>query len=192
MHCSLPLRQLSELSYLLQCFNLFICHLENLPICQFAKLLRKTSANYFGKLRKTTSEKYSRKLLRPKSCDENSSDRKLWGSGECSFIVCPSPPSPPFQIKLGGPITLNCSGIKKQNNYLNPLLSAFCKFQCESVKLLPISYVRCSKFELFTFFVYIQPRVIFIRKVAISKPLNDLSLHVVHSPAYGCPLSLER
>ena len=49
--------------------------------------------------------------------------------------------------------------------------SAFCKFQCESVKLLPISYVRCSKFELFQFTFNV---VIFIRKVAISEHLNDL------------------
>ena len=34
---------------------------------------------------------------------------------------------------------------------LLPLPSAFCKFQCDSVKLLPISYVRCSMFELFQF-----------------------------------------
>ena len=118
MHCSLPLRQLSELSYLLQCFNLFICHLASLPIRHFGKLLRKTSANYFGKLRKTTSgnfgklrktsEKYRRKLLRPKSRDENSSDRSLWKVFLNLFCQHPVP----LQIKLGWPITVNCSGIK--------------------------------------------------------------------------------
>ena len=134
MHCSLPLRQLSELSYLLQCFNLFICHLASLPISNFGKLLRKTSANYFGKLRKTTSVKY---------IDENSSGRNLGtktpqteASGKCSSIFCPSPP---LQIKLGGPITVNCSGIK-ENKIIEPvncrLLSAN---SCESVKLLPLS-----------------------------------------------------
>ena len=94
LHCSLPLnRQLSELSYLLQCFNLFICHLASLPISNFGKLLRKTSANYFGKLRKTTSVKY---------IDENSSGRNLGtktpqteASGKCSSIsFAPLLPSP--------------------------------------------------------------------------------------------------
>ena len=52
-------RQLSELSYLLQRFNLFICHLASLPIRHFGKLvLWKTSENYFRKHRKTTSENY--------------------------------------------------------------------------------------------------------------------------------------
>ena len=77
VHCSSPLRQLSKLSYLLQCFNSFICHMASLPIRHFGKLPRETSANYFGKLRKT-SEKYRRKLLGPKSRDKNSSDRSLW------------------------------------------------------------------------------------------------------------------
>ena len=86
VHCSLPLRQLSELGYLLQCFNSFICHLRACR-CHFGKLLRKTSVNFFGKLPetpKTTSEtsenfgKYRRKLQRPKSLDENSQDRSLW------------------------------------------------------------------------------------------------------------------
>ena len=126
MHCSLPLRQLSELpvSYLLQCFNLFICHLVSLPICHFGKLLRKTSAYYFGKLRKPSEnyfgklenfgklrEKYRRKLLRPKSRDENSSDRSLWKV--FLNLFCPRPL--PLQIKLGWPITVNCSGIKENN-----------------------------------------------------------------------------
>ena len=107
MLCSVPLRQMSELSYLLQCFNLFICYLASLPIRHFGKLLRKTSANYVGKLRKTsenyfgklrkTSGKYKRKLLRlksPKSRDENSSDRSLWKVFLNFLPLCPLIPSP--------------------------------------------------------------------------------------------------
>ena len=51
---------LSELTYLLQRFNLFICHLASLPLRIFGKILRKTSENYFGKLRKTTSENFGK------------------------------------------------------------------------------------------------------------------------------------
>ena len=124
MHCSLPFRQLSELSYLLQCFNLFICHLASLPISNFGKLLRKTSANYFGKLRKTTSVKY---------IDENSSGRNLGtktpqteASGKCSSIFCPSP-SP--SNKAGWAYHSKLLGDKrKQNNRTCMLPSAFCKF----------------------------------------------------------------
>ena len=43
------------------------------------------------------------------------------------------------------------SHFHSQGGDQNPLPSAFCKIQCESVKLLPISYVRCSMFELFQF-----------------------------------------
>ena len=133
MHCSLPFRQLSELSYLLQCFNLFICHLASLPISNFGKLLRKTSANYFGKLRKTTSVEY---------IDENSSGRNLGtktpqteASGKCSSIFCPSPPLP---NKAGWAYHSKLLGDKrKQNNRTCcRLLSAN---SCESVKLLPLS-----------------------------------------------------
>ena len=192
MHCSLPFRQLSELSYLLQCFNLFICHLASLPISNFGKLLRKTSANYFGKLRKTTSVKY---------IDENSSCRNLGtktpqteASGKCSSIFCPSPP---LQIKLGGPITVNCSGIKrKQNNRTCcRLLSAN---SCELVKLLPLSETNWNNsnieqrtlfdVRIISVFVYIiQPRVIFIRKVAISKTLYSL----VHQPSFRAKMILK-
>ena len=41
-----------------------------------------------------------------------------------------------------------------------------------------ITYIICSLFDVRIISVYVyymQPRVIFIRKVAISKPLNDLS-----------------
>ena len=134
MHCSLPLRQLSELSYLLQCFNLFICHLASLPISNFGKLLRKTSANYFGKLRKTTSVKY---------VDENSSGRNLGtktpqteASGKCSSIFCPSPSN-----KAGWAYHSKLLGDKrKQNNRTCcRLLSAN---SCESVKLLAYLYLK--------------------------------------------------
>ena len=135
MHCSLPFRQLSELSYLLQCFNLFICHLASLPISNFGKLLRKTSANYFGKLRKTLryfGKIYRRKLLRPKSRDENSSDRSLW-KVFLNFLPLPSPSN-----KAGWAYHSKLLGDKrKQNNRTCcRLLSAN---SCESVKLLPLS-----------------------------------------------------
>ena len=97
VHCSLPLRQLSELGYLLQCFNSFICHLASLPIRHFGKLLRKTSANFFGKLQETP-ENYFGKLR--KNIDENSKGRNLWtktpqteASGKCSSIFCPHTPA---------------------------------------------------------------------------------------------------
>ena len=159
MHCSLPLRQLSELSYLLQCFNLFICHLASLPISNFGKLLRKTSANYFGKLRKTTSVKY---------IDENSSGRNLGTKTpqtEASGVFLNFLPllSPSNRPKAGWAYHSKLLGDKrKQNNRTCcRLLSAN---SCESVKLLPLSetnwnnsnieqrtYVRCSMFELFQF-----------------------------------------
>ena len=61
---------LSELSYLLQCFNLFICHLASLPICHFGK----TTSKNFEKLRKTTSENFG-KL------------RENWPSNDVHFVV---------------------------------------------------------------------------------------------------------
>ena len=153
MHCSLPLRQLSELSYLLQCFNLFICHLASLPISNFGKLLRKTSANYFGKLRKTTSVKY---------IDENSGRNlgtktpQTEASGVfLNFLPLPSPSN-----KAGWAYHSKLLGDKrKQNNRTCcHLLSAN---SCESVKLLPLSetnwnnsniVVRCSNY--FSFCLY--------------------------------------
>ena len=40
-----------------------------------------------------------------------------------------------------------------------------------------ITYIVCSLFDvrIISVYVYMQPRVIFIRKVAINKPLNDIS-----------------
>ena len=133
MHCSLPFRQLSELSYLLQCFNLFICHLASLPISNFGKLLRKTSANYFGKLRKTTSVKYIDENSSGRNLgDENSSDRSLW-KVFLNFLPLPSPSN-----KAGWAYHSKLLGDKrKQNNRTCcRLLSAN---SCESVKLLPLS-----------------------------------------------------
>ena len=42
-----------------------------------------------------------------------------------------------------------------------------------------ITYIVCSLFDvrIISVYVYMQPRVIFIRKVAISKPLNVLVLN---------------
>ena len=55
--------------------------------------------------------------------EENSSGRNLrrnlWtktpqaeASGKCATTIFFAPPPPPLQIKLGGPIAVNCSGIK--------------------------------------------------------------------------------
>ena len=197
MHCSLPFRQLSELSYLLQYFNLFICHLASLPISNFGKLLRKTSAicNYFGKLRKTTSVKY---------IDENSSGRNLGtktpqteASGKCSsiFLLLLSPSN-----KAGWAYHSKLLGDKrKQNNRTCcRLLSAN---SCVSVKLLlliPLSETNWNNsnieqrtlcdVRIISVFVYIiQPRVIFIRKVAISKTLYSL----VHQPSFRAKMILK-
>ena len=49
--------------------------------------------------------------LRPKSADEKSSGRSLWKVFHNFFAPPPSPLPPPLQIKLGGPIAVNCSGI---------------------------------------------------------------------------------
>ena len=75
--------------------------------------------------------------------------------------------------------------------------SAFCKFQCESVKLLPISYVRCSMFELFQFtFICNLESFSFARWRSVNLSttflVTDLPIikQFVHSPAYGCPLSV--
>ena len=59
-------------------------------------------------LKSCTNKPSRRKLLRSKSPDENSSGRSLWKV--CSSSIFFAPP-PPLQIKLGGPIAVNCSGI---------------------------------------------------------------------------------
>ena len=105
-----------------------------------------TQGNYFGKI-------YRRKLLRPKSRDENSSDRSIWSVP--NFLPLPSPSN-----KAGWAYHSKLLGDKrKQNNRTCcRLLSAN---SCESVKLLPLSETnwnnsnieqhRCSMFELFQF-----------------------------------------
>ena len=121
VHCSLPLRQLSELKLLTAHVLIYLfAHLASLPISNFEKLLRKTSANYFGKLRKTTSVKsYRRELVRPKSRVKNSSEQKPLESVP-QFFATPLA----FKQSWVGPITLNCSGIK-ENKIIEPVAVGF-------------------------------------------------------------------